>query len=352
MSIDQAKVAAFADQVVGDIAAAMSGVMTNLGHKLGLYRAMAGSGPLTSVELAQRTGLHERYVREWLNNQMAGGYLDYDSAAGAYTLSDEHALVLANPDSPAFLAGGFDMISSMWIDEEKIAQAFRTGNGIGWHEHHPHLFCGMEAIFRTGYRTDLAQRWIPALDGVAAKLENGGKVADIGCGHGASTIIMAKAFPQSSFVGFDYHPQSIEVARLRAEEAGVANRTTFEVASAKEFAGDGYDLICFMDCLHDLGDPLGAARHALSTLTDDGTVLLVEPFAGDRVEDNIGPVGRMFYAASTAVCVPNSLSQETGLGLGAQAGEAQLSAVLSAAGFSRVRRVAETPFNIVIEARP
>lgn len=352
MAIDRAKVEAFADRVVDDIAAAMSGVMVNLGHKLGLYRAMAGSGPLTSDELARRTGLHERYVREWLNNQVAGGYLDYDPATRTYRLSEEHALVLAEPDSPAFLAGGFDMVSSLWLDEEKVAQAFRSGQGIGWHEHHPHLFHGTEAIFRAGYRADLAETWIPALDGVAARLKAGGAVADIGCGHGVSTIVMAKAFPQSRFVGFDYHPASIEIARQRAERAGVAERVTFEVASAKTFAGGDYDLICFVDCFHDLGDPLGAARHARRALHEDGCLLMVEPFAGDRIEENIGPVGRMYYAASTALCVPNSLSQEVGLGLGAQAGEARLAEILRDAGFRHVRRAAETPFNLVIEARP
>lgn len=352
MAIDRAKVEAFADQVVGDIAAAMSGVMVNLGHKLGLYHAMAGSGPLTPDELARRTGLHERYVREWLNNQVAGGYLDYDPATHTYRLSEEHALVLAEPNSPAFLAGGFDMVSSMWLDEEKLARAFRTGNGIGWHEHHPHLFRGTEAIFRAGYRVDLAESWIPMLDGVAARLEAGGTVADIGCGHGVSTIVMAKAFPRSRFVGFDYHPASIGTARQRAAKANVAERVTFEVASAKSFPGSGYDLICFVDCFHDLGDPVGAARHARTALREDGTLLMVEPFAGDRVEENIGPVGRMYYAASTALCVPNSLSQEVGLGLGAQAGEARLAQALKEAGFRSVRRVAQTPVNIVLEARP
>ncbi len=352
MAVDQARIEAFAGQVVGDMAAAMSGVMVNLGHKLGLYRAMAGNGPLTAAELARRTGLRERYELDWLNNHVAGGYLDYDPATRAYTLADEHALVLADANSPTFLAGGFDVVSSLWHDEDRVAEAFRSGDGIGWHEHHPHLFHGTEAIFRPGYRADLAETWIPALDGVAAKLQTGGAVADVGCGHGASAIVMAKAFPNSRVVGFDYHPESIDVARLRADEAGVADRVTFEVATAKGFAGSGYDLVCFMDCFHDLGDPEGAAKHARGALADDGTVLLVEPFAGDRVEENVGPVGRLFYAASTALCVPNSLSQEVGLGLGAQAGEARLTAVLHEAEFSRVRRAAETPFNIVIEARP
>lgn len=352
MTIDQAKVEAFAGQVVGDMAAAMSGVMTNLGHKLGLYRAMSGAGPLTPAELAQRSNTHQRYVLEWLNNQVAGGYLDYDPGTGRYTLPEERALVLADRDSSAFLVPGFDVVSSLWLDEDKVAEAFRTGTGIGWHEHHANLFFDTEALFRPGYRADLTKNWIPALDGVEAKLQCGGKVADVGCGHGASTLILAQAYPNATVVGFDYHVESINVARQRAEEAALNDRVHFEVATAKEFSGDGYDLICFMDCFHDLGDPLGAARYARRTLADDGALMLVEPYAGDRVEDNIGPIGRLFYAASTALCTPNSLSQEVGLGLGAQAGQARLSSILSDAGFAQVRRAAETPFNIVLEARP
>ena len=351
MSLDQAKLEAFAGQVVGDMAAAMSGVMTNLGHKLGLYRAMSGAGPLQPAELATLTNTRERYVREWLNNQVAGGYVDYDPQARTYTLTDEHAQILADPSSPVFLAPGFDVVSSLWLDEDKVAEAFRTGHGLGWHEHNHRLFSGTEALFRPGYQANLVNSWIPALNGVEAVLRRGGKVADIGCGHGASTIVMAKAFPNSHFVGSDYHGPSIETARQRAVEAGVSDRVTFEVASATGFSGLDYDLICFMDCFHDLGDPEGAGRHARQSLSPEGALLLVEPFAGDHVEDNIGPVGRLFYAASTGICTPNSLAQDVGLGLGAQAGEAQLAAVLKRAGFSSVRRAAETPFNLVIEAR-
>ena len=349
--MDQAKVEAFVGQVITDIAASMSGVMTNLGHKLGLYQAMAGAGPMSPSQLAQKTNTHERYVLEWLNNQAASGYVTYNPTERTYTLPDEHALVLANSDSPVFLAPGFDSISSMWLDEDKVADAFRTGRGIGWHEHHHRLFCGCEAFYKTGYQAHLTTHWLPALDGVDEKLKMGAKVADVGCGHGASTILMAKAYPNSTFFGFDYHNQSIETARQRAEEAGVAERVKFEVATAKDFPGFDYDLICYMDCLHDLGDPVGAAKRAKEVLAKDGAVLLVEPFAGDHVEENLNPVGRMFYAASTAICTPNSLSQEVGLGLGAQAGEKRLAKIMSEAGFTRFRRATQTPFNLILEAR-
>ncbi|WP_119459923.1 class I SAM-dependent methyltransferase [Rhodospirillaceae bacterium SYSU D60014] len=352
MPVDAAKIEAFMGQVVADMSAGMSGVMANLGHKLGLYRAMAGAGPMTPAELARKTNTHERYVLEWLNNQAAGGYVEYDPKARTYRLPEEHAMVLANAGSPVFMAPGFDTVSSLWLDEDKVADALRTGKGIGWHEHHHRLFCGTEAFFRPGYRANLVDSWIPALDGIEAKLKVGGKVADVGCGHGASTIVMAQAYPNTTFVASDYHGESIETARQRAEEAGVADRIRFEVASAKDFSGTGYDLVCFMDCFHDLGDPLGAAKHARQALAADGAVMMVEPFAGDAVEDNLNVVGRMFYAASTAVCTPNSLSQEVGLGLGAQAGEARLREIIEEAGFTRCRRATETPFNLVLEARP
>lgn len=350
--MNEAKLEAFVGQVVTDIAASMSGVMTNIGHKLGLYQAMAGAGPITPAQLAQKTDTHERYVLEWLNNQAAGGYVTYDPAKRTYELPDEHAMVLANPESPVFMASGFDLISSVWLDEDKVVDAFRTGKGIGWHEHHHRLFCGCEAFFRTGYRFHLATEWIPALEGVDTKLQAGAKVADVGCGHGASTIIMAQAYPDSTFVGFDYHKASIETARQRAKEAGVADRVQFEVAAAKNFPGSDYDLVCFMDCLHDMGDPVGAAKHTRQALAEDGTVLLVEPFASNNVEDNLNPVGRMYYAGSTALCTPCSLSQEVGLGLGAQAGERRLSQVMAEAGFTRFRRATQTPFNLILEARP
>lgn len=350
--MNEAKLEAFLGQVVNDMAASMSGVMVNIGHKLGLYKAIAGAGPITPAQLAQKTNTHERYVLEWLNNQAAGGYVTYNPATCTYELPDEHAMVLANPSSPVFMASGFDTVSSIWLDEDKVVDAFRTGKGIGWHEHHHRLFCGTEAFFRTGYRFHLTTEWIPALVGVDANLKAGAKVADVGCGHGASTIVMAQAYPNSTFFGFDYHDKSIATARQRAEEAGVADRVRFEVATAKNFPGSNYDLVCYMDCLHDMGDPVGAAKHTRQALAADGTVLLVEPFAGSKIEDNLNPVGRLFYAASTAVCTPCSLSQEVGLGLGAQAGERRLSEVMAEAGFTRFRRATQTPFNLILEAKP
>ncbi|MCG8692981.1 MAG: class I SAM-dependent methyltransferase [Minwuiales bacterium] len=351
MTIDESKLEAFAGQLVGDLAAAYSGVMANLGHKLGLYKALAGAGSLTSDALAEKTGTHERYVREWLSNQAAGGYVTYDPASQTYALPDEHAMLLADGESAMFVAPAFDVVSSMWHDEDMVADAFRTGRGIGWHEHDCRLFHGVEAFFRPGYKANLTTTWIPALEGVDGRLKQGGKVADVGCGHGASTVIMAEAYPKVRLHGFDYHKASIETARNRAKDAGVEDRVRFDVASAKSYGGKGYDLICFMDCFHDLGDPLGAAQHAREALAPDGTVLMVEPFANDRLEDNLNPVGRLYYAASTSLCTPNSLSQEVGLGLGAQAGQARLTEILNEAGFSHVRRAHETPFNIVLEAR-
>jgi SAM-dependent methyltransferase len=349
--MNEAKLHSFVGQVIADMAASMSGVMTNIGHKLGLYQAMAGAGPMTPMELGLKTGVRQRYILEWLNNQAAGGYVTYDATNSTYELPEEQAMVLANPASPVFMVPGFDVISAIWLDEDKVVEAFRTGNGIGWHEHHPRLFCGTEAFFRTGYRTFLTTEWIPALSGVEEKLKAGVKVADVGCGHGASTIIMAQMYPNSTFWGFDYHQESIEVARQRAEAAGVADRVTFTVADAKNFPGSEYALVCFMDCLHDMGDPVGAATHAKEVLATDGTVLLVEPFAGNDIAENLNPVGRLFYAASSAFCTPNSLSQEVGLGLGAQAGEKRLAQVMSQAGFSQFRRATQTPFNLILEAR-
>lgn len=351
MPLDEAKLQAFQGQFVTDMAAAMSGVMVNLGNKLGLYRALAQAGPTTSATLAERTGTRERYVREWLNNQAAGGYVKYDPKSATYTLPDEHAAVLADPESLCFMAPGFDAVAALWLAEGKIAEAFRKGHGIGWHEHASCLFSGTEAFFRPGYRANLVEHWIPAMEGVAARLAQGAQVADVGCGHGASTIVLAQAYPKSHFVGFDYHADSIAMARQRAQEAGLGDRVTFEVAGAGDFSGRGYDLVCFMDAFHDLGDPLGAAKHTRQALASDGAVLLVEPFAGDRVEDNLNPVGRLYYAASTGFCTPNSLSQEVGRGLGAQAGQQQLQEILNEAGFSRVRRATQTPFNLILEAR-
>lgn len=351
MNPDMSKVEAFVGQVVSDIAATFSGVMTNIGHKLGLYKAMAGAGRLSSQQLANKTGLHERYVREWLNNQSAGGYVNYDSATNTYTLPDEHVPVLADDDSPVFLVPALSVASSLWLDEDKVSEVFKTGQGIAWSEHHHHLFCGSESLFRPGYKAHLTTSWLRSLDGVEEKLRMGARVADVGCGHGASTIVMAKEYPNSTFYGFDSHTESIDTALERAREAGLNGNIHFSVAKAKDYAERDFDLICFMDCLHDMGDPVGAARHAKQALKGDGTVLLVEPAAGDAVNENINPVSRLYYAASTCVCTPCSISQEVGLALGAQAGEKRLSDVMREAGFSHTHRAAETPFNLILEAR-
>jgi SAM-dependent methyltransferase len=350
--IDEAKLEAFMGQAVTDMGAIISAPLMVIGEKLGLYKAMAGAGPLSSEEVAERSGAAERYVREWLGNQAAGGYVTYDPESDRYTLPDEHALALADEDSPFYILGVYDSIASLYADEGKILDAFRSGAGMGWHEHDHRLFRGTERFFKPGYRAHLVGEWIPALDGVQEKLERGAKVADVGCGHGASTVIMAEAFPNSEFFGFDYHAPSIERAHEAAKEAGVDGRITFATDAAKEYPGQGYDLVCVFDCLHDMGDPVGASRHVLETLDPDGTWMIVEPFANDKLEDNLNPVGRVFYGASTMICTPASLSQEVGLALGAQAGEARLSEVLNQGGFTRVRRATETPFNLVLEARP
>jgi SAM-dependent methyltransferase len=338
-------------QAVGDLGAAISGLMTHLGDELGLYKAMAGSLPMSAADVAKASGTDERYVREWLNNQAAGGYVTYDAATDRYTLPPEQALALADEESPVFLAGGFAGIASAYTDWEKFVDAFRTGRGVGWHEHDTRLFRGTERFFRPGYKANLVSTWLPSLDGVEDKLRRGAKVADIGCGHGASTILMSEAFPASTFVGFDYHEASIDAARKRAADAGVGDRCTFEVASAKDYPGTGYDLIAFFDCLHDMGDPVGAAVHARRALAEDGTLMLVEPNASDHTAENHNPLGRAFYGFSTVICTMASKAQEVGLALGAQAGEGRLRNVLEQGGFSTVRRASETPFNIVIEAR-
>jgi SAM-dependent methyltransferase len=343
------EIEAFIGQVVSDLSAAFSGVLINVGRRLGLYRAMAGLGACTSSALADATAIRERYVREWLANQAAGGYVTYDPQAQTYALPPAQAMVLAIDESPFFMAPAFEVASSFYLDEDKIAETFRTGSGLGWHEHHHRLFCGTENFFRTGYRAHLVSEWLPALQGVIERLTVGARVADIGCGHGASTILMAKAFPNSTFIGVDYHGASIATARQRAAEHGVAGNVEFQVSSATEFEGDDFDLICFMDCLHDLGDPIGTLAHCRKVLKADGKVLLVEPYAGDRLEQNINPIGRMYYAASAMACTPHSLSQKVGLGLGAQAGEERLREVARAAGFSHVRRAAQTPVNLILE---
>jgi SAM-dependent methyltransferase len=350
--IDEARLEAFMGQAVSDMGSNISAPLMLMGEKLGLYKAMAGAGPLSSAELADRAGVAERSVREWLRNQAAGGYVTYDEASDRYTLPDEQALALADEESPFYILGAYELIASLYADEDKILEAFRSGEGMGWHEHDHRLFRGTERFFRPGYRAHLVTEWIPALEGVQEKLERGAKVADVGCGHGASTIIMAEAFPNSEFYGFDYHEASIARAREAAEAAGVSDRIHFAVASAKDYPGEGYDLVCVFDCLHDMGDPAGAAAHIHSTLAGDGTWMIVEPFAGDSVADNLNPVGRIFYGASTVICTPASLDQEVGLALGAQAGQARLSEVIEEGGFSAVRRATETPFNLILEAKP
>lgn len=350
----QHKIEQFAGQVVSDLAAAMAGVMTNLGHKLGLYRAMAESGPINSDELASRTGTNERSVREWLNGQVAGGYVLFDTNTDHYLLPPAHGFVLATPDSPVFLPPAFDVAASLWHDEHKIFAAFRSGNGIGWHEHDCRLFTGTEAFFRNGYRAHLTQTWIASLSGVHERLVNGGCVADVGCGHGPSTILMAQAFPKSTFVGIDYHEAQILVARERAIQAGVADQIRFEVGTPRTLASskEKFDLVCFMDSLHDMGDPLEAVRASRLAMAPNGALMLVEPFAKDRPHENVGPVARMYYSASAGLCTQNALSQGGRYSLGAQAGPTQLLAILKDAGFQTARVAMETPFNLILEARP
>jgi 2-polyprenyl-3-methyl-5-hydroxy-6-metoxy-1,4-benzoquinol methylase len=351
-TIDQDKLDQFMGQFVGDLGACITAPLIVIGDKLGLYKAMADGEPVTPAELAERTGCRERYIREWLCQQAASNYVEYDAGTETFRLPAEQAMALADEDSPAFIPGAFQLVASTIKDEPHITERFRSGEGFGWHEHDHDLFQGTERFFRPGYLASLVESWLPSLDGVVAKLEAGARVADIGCGHGASTILMAQAYPSSTFVGSDYHEGSIEAAQRSAERAGVSDRVTFEVASAATFGGGPYDLVCVFDALHDMGDPIGAARHVRTQLADEGTWMVVEPFANDAVEDNLNPVGRIFYAGSTMLCTPASLSQEVGLALGAQAGQARLTEVLNEGGFTRVRRSAETPFNLVLEVRP
>lgn len=348
---DANKVEALVGQLVGELGGAVSGALIVLGDRLGLYRAMADGEPVTSEDLAKKTGCDERYLREWLSAQAAAGYLDYDPQTRTFSLSPEASVAFADEGHPAFFAGAFEVVQSLWMDEPKIEEAFRTGAGVGWHEHSTCLFRGTERFFRPGYNANLVSSWLPAIDGMTERLERGARVADVGCGHGASTILMAQAYPNSRFYGFDYHAPSIERARQSAQAAGVGDRITFQQAAASDFPAEGFDLVAMFDCLHDMGDPVGAGRHVLSTLGRDGVWMIVEPFAHDRLEDNLNPVGRIFYSASTMICTPASRSQEVGLALGAQAGEARLKKVAEEAGFSRFRRATETPFNLVFEAR-
>lgn len=343
---------AFTGRFVSDLAAVAHAATVVVGDRLGLYTALADLGPATAEELASQTGCDVRYLQEWLCAQAASEYAHYDPATGRFHLDPAQALCLASEGHPAFLAGGMGVVSSMHRDQDRIADAFTNGEGVGWHEHHQDLFTGTERFFRPGYAANLVASWIPALDGVEAKLQAGAEVADLGCGHGASTILLAEAYPASRFVGFDYHEGSIEVARQRAEAAGVTDRVSFEVAPADGYPGTGYDLVCTFDALHDMGDPTAVAAHVLSSLSADGTWLLVEPNAGDRIEDNLHLVGRIFYSASTCICTPGSRAQDGAACLGAQAGDARLREAVTAGGFTRFRRATETPFNAVLEVRP
>jgi SAM-dependent methyltransferase len=349
-TIDPTTLERFVGRAVDEVGATLNAALVVLGDRLGLYRALADAGPLTPAELAARTGTRERYVREWLSAQAAGGYVAYDD--GRFSLPAEHAIALTDESSPAYLPGFFEIALGAVLDSPRITEAVRSGEGVGWHEHNAHVHDGCERFFRPGYNANLVASWLPALDGVVEQLERGARVADVGCGHGASTILMAQAFPRSVFAGSDYHAESIEAARRAAREAGVDDRVRFDVAPAAGYDGDGYALVTMFDCLHDMGDPVGAARHVLRTLAPDGAWMIVEPAAGDRLEDNLNPVGRAYYGFSTLLCTPASLSQDVGLALGAQAGPARIEAVVREAGFTTFRRVAETPFNLVFEARP
>ncbi len=353
MTMDEGKLNQLVETAVRDFGATFHAPLVVIGDRLGLYKTLAQQGPMTTDELAASTETHERYVREWASSQAAGGYIDYDPATQKFSMSEEQVAVLADEDSPVFVAGAFQSAVGTVGATRKIIDRFRSGDGLGWHEHDEWLFHGTERLFRPNYVNNLVQNWIPALEGVEERLMAGARVADIGCGHGASTVLMAKAYPKSQFFGFDYHDGSIEICRERAKAAGVDDRITFEVAKAKDYPGSDYDLVATFDCLHDMGDPAGAAAYIRGTLKSDGAWMIVEPFANDQLEDNMNPVSRAFYSVSTLCCTPASRSQEVGRGLGAQAGEARLrEEVVDKGGFSRLRRATETPFNLVLEARP
>lgn len=352
MALDEEKFNQLLGKFVADFGATFHAGLVVIGEQLGLFKAMKEAGaPVSSAELAERTGTHERYVREWLNAEAAGGYVEYDAANDSFFLTEEQAFALADEKSPVYLPGAFLLATSALKAVPMIVERFRTGEGLGWHEHDHGLFRGTELFFRPGYAANLVSAWIPALDGVEEKLKAGAKVADVGCGLGSSTILMAQAYPNSTVTGFDYHDRSIELARERAQEAGVSDRVRFEVARAKEFPGDGYDFVTFFDCLHDMGDPVGAAKHVRDMLNPDGAWMIVEPFAHDALENNLNPVGRLFYTASTMICTPASRAQEVGLCLGAQAGEERMKKVVTDAGFKKFRRATETPFNLIYEAK-
>lgn len=349
-AIDENKLNEFMGKMVGDLGAGISGALVITGQNLGLYQTLAEQGPLTSDQLAERTGTAPRYILEWASCQAASGYIQYDSGNNTFFLTPEQAAVFANEDSPFYMAGGFFSLASVYADEPKIREAFKTGEGMSWGAHDSCLFCGTAKFFKPTYKANLLQTWIPALDGVQEKLVKGAQVADVGCGYGHSTLIMAEAYPNSQFHGFDFHAPSIEKAKSLAKEKGVSN-ITYKVAKAKDFPGENYDLVTFFDCLHDMGDPAGASKYVHSKLAEDGSWMIVEPFAHDTLEENLNPVGRVYFGFSTAVCTPSSLSQEVGAALGAQAGEKKLREAVTSGGFTQFRRAMETPFNLILEAK-
>jgi SAM-dependent methyltransferase len=351
-TLDRAKLDAFAQRFLGDLGTAMHMPTVLVGDRLGLYRAMADGVPVTAAGLAERTGTDERYVTEWLAAQAAAGYVDFDAATAVFRLPPEHAALLVDRGGPVFIPGAFQLAASAFKDEPMITEAFRTGEGVPWHSHHPDLFAGVDRFSRAGYAANLTTAWLPALEGVEQKLRDGATVADVACGHGSSTLIMAEAYPASTFVGFDYHDASIDAAHRAAETAGLSRRVSFDIASAQDYPGAGYDLVVILMSWHDMGDPVGAARHVLSTLAPDGTWMIVEPRAGDCIADNLNPVGKLWYSTSTLVCTPGARAQDGGLALGAQAGEHRSRELVTEAGFTRFRRAAETPVHVVYEARP
>ena len=351
-AIDEGKLNAFIGQMLSDLGGASSIAMVRLGDTLGLYRAIQANGPMTSMELAKAAKVDERYLREWLSHQAASNYLSYDPVTAKFAMPPEQAMVFAHEESPVYMMGGFDLMAAMLDNQPKIEAAFKSGAGVAWGDQGGCMFCAVARFFRPGYHNNLVSSWLPALDGVVKKLEAGARVADVGCGHGWSTVLMAKAFPKSQFFGFDFHPDSIRDATAHASEHGVTDNAHFAVGLAKDYPGKDFDLVTCFDCLHDMGDPAGAAAHIRQSLKPDGTWMIVEPMAGDALQQNLNPVGRLFYAGSTMICLPTSRSQEVGAALGAQAGEAKLRETIQRGGFSKVRRATETPFNMILEARP
>jgi SAM-dependent methyltransferase len=351
-AVDEGKLGEFVGQMLADLGGASSVAMVRMGDALGLYKTLHAEGPMTCAQLARTTNVHERYLREWLSHQAASNYLAYEPETATFSLPPEQAMVFADEDSPVYMMGGFDLVTAMLDNQPKVQAAFKSGGGVAWGHQAGCMFCAVARFFRPGYHNHLVKEWLPALNGVVEKLNHGARVADVGCGHGWSTVLMAKAFPKSQFIGYDFHPGSIEAARAHAEMHAVSANTRFEVGLAKDYPGTDFDLVTCFDCLHDLGDPAGAAAHIRRSLKPDGTWMIVEPMAGDSLEQNLNPVGRLYYAGSTMICLPTSLSQEVGAGLGAQAGEAKLREIIISGGFGDVRRAAETPFNMILEARP